>query len=395
MPLTLTSRKDKQRSSETYEFFMCRLLGLSAETSVEEILSLLLALPFPQTQWVLNPVSSEWQPEIPAGRFYALEHNGKLNTFFVQKASFAQQMVFLNVLGLTMQIERHDDFRQAVIFFKFQQYLLKLGIANPPIPDSAAMPLNIKRILLVHPQYLEDPEIAAGLHVSPRKNAADNHVFFVCNMASLRMALAYCDKNTTLIIDGHWVHDHAISYGIWTQKNAIEISEDIKALIDEFPGKIGSIRLLGCHSGKLRTRDQLASDYDEAHFIFKDRVIDDFKQLDMSLFRNRAVYLSQAGESPYVENSLASRMYEKIKDLPIRLTASPALTYPYPSGVAASQYNIGSDSEQWCMPPAWAIVQTADLPWYMKVNCLKSVTIIKVSEASDHISPDTHWLKKM
>ena len=393
MPLTLSIQKDKNLSSDTYEFFMLRLTGINDETTVEQVLSILLTLPCSPNQLVLNPESFELQPKRDGSVFYYLMPTLRLNTLFGVQASFVQQMHFLNVMGLTDKIERRPDLREAVEFFKFQNDLRKLGITNPDIPAPGSKLLSIKRIHLVHPEYLEDPEISAGLHVSIRKNLQDNQVFFVCNIQSLRMALDICHDNSTLIIDGHWSHGYAIDYGVWTGKNAQQISQEIKSLIEEFPGKISSIRLLGCHSGKLIQEDRLQT-LNEGQFIFKDNVIPGFNQKEKYEFRNRAVYLSVLGETPFAENSLAGEIYDKIKDTSIRLTAPPALTYPYPSGVSVSHFNIGADSADWRMPPAWDIVQASDLPWFMKLYCLKSITIIKASQTVHEIDPYTSWLMK-
>jgi hypothetical protein len=395
MPLTLSITKDKKLSTDIYNFFMLRIAGVNDETLVTEVLSLLLTLPYSKRQMIQNPVPSEWQPSTEEEtQFYSLTPNLRLNTLFGRAATFTQQVLFLNVMGLTDKIEKRPDLRDAVHFFQFEKDLLDLGIENPDIRLLSERPGRIKRIHLVHPEYLDDEEISAGLHVSIRKNTEDNQVFFVCNMASLRMALGFCQENSTLIIDGHWLHGYAIDYGVWTGLDAEAISNEIQILNREFPEKIGSIRLLGCHSGKLSEKEKLIANHRPEQFIFKDEVVEGFNDLEMSKFRNRAVYISQDGETPFDENSLAAKIYEKIKTTSIRLTAPPALTYPYPSGVLISTFNIGADSDEWEQPPAWDIVQTAELPWFLKLSCLKSITVVKADEAAEEISPDTHWLRK-
>jgi len=396
MPLTLSITKDKKLSTETYAFFMLRIAGVNNETSVTEVLSLLLTLPYSKQQMIQNPIPSEWQSTTQENtQFYSLTPNLRLNTLFGRAANFTQQVLFLNVMGLTDKIEKRPDLRDAVHFFQFGTDLLKLGIENPDIRLLSERPGRIKRIHLVRPEYLYDAEISAGLHISIRKNTEDDQVFFVCNMASLRMALGFCQKNSTLIIDGHWLHGYAIDYGVWTGLNAEEISDEIQIINREFPEKVGSIRLLGCHSGQLLEKEKLIANHRHEQFIFKDEVVEGFNDLEMSKFRNRAVYISKEGETPFDEDSLAAKIYEKIKNTSIRLTAPPALTYPYPSGVLKSTFNIGADSEEWKKPPAWDIVQTADLPWFLKLLCLKSITVVKASEVAEEICADTHWLRKM
>lgn len=395
MPLTLSIQKDKKLSSETYNFFMLRIAGINDETLVSEVLSLLLTLPYSRRQMIQNPVPSEWHPTTEVEtQFYSLTPNLRLNTLFGRAATFTEQMLLLNVMGLTDKIDRRPDLRGAVEFFKFEKDLLGLGIENPDIRLLCERAIPIKRIHLVHPEYLEDEEISAGLHVSVRKNTADNQVFFVCNMASLRMALSFCQERSTLIIDGHWSHGYAIDYGVWTGQNAEQISHEIQILSHEFPEKMAYIRLLGCHSGQLCEKEKLTASHRPEQFIFKDEALEGFKQLEMSLFRNRALYLSEDGETPFDENSLAGKIYEKIKSTSIRLTAPPALTYPYPSAVLRSRFNIGADSEEWQQEPSWDTVQSADLPWFLKLSCLKSITVIKAAEAGEEIDPDTHWLRK-
>ena len=343
------------------------------------------------TTWLQHPLSQEKIASMPSGHpVYYIEPSKKLNTLF-QHASLLEKIHYLDIIGITIAIDRHSAFRDVVRYQRFCHTLTTRGITNPSWTiENMLFKDAIKRIHVVHADFLDDPEIAQGLHVSYRKNTHQDKVLYVCSEELLSLALKYCTPGATLIIDGHWEHQKHSMHGVWDNADASMIAASLHQLSEDYPDKICYIRLWGCSSGKIADFASLSPEFNPDNLYFKDACVPDFQHQAMAAFRNRAVYYTTHTESLYDKDSLAGQLMQQLPTS-IRITAVPSYGYPFPAQ-SVPQFNIGSDTDAWRGEHAWTNTTSEDCPiWYKKLNQLKSLTIIR-DEAGDRVR---RWPEKI
>jgi hypothetical protein len=349
-----------------------------------------------ENTWTVHPVPISFH-QLEGDVFY-LEPSLALNRIFAEQATFLQQIEFLSHMGVTEAIDRRPDLRVAVSYHQFCSKLARNGIINASFEVSVLS--SIKRIHAVHSIFLEDPEVLAGLQIPFSKNQRDtDQVLYVCNPETLELAIAHCERNTVLTIDGHWEHGKKATHGVWETSNAEEIALELTNLLRKYPGKIHDIRLLGCESGFLSSFHSLPTEFQSDSILFKDECVPSFLEKEMAEFRNRAIYYSRHGEFPFATDSLAGSVLRQLAgDLSseVVLTAAPSRTYPYPVSTK-SRFNIGSDSLEWSdSGHFWdnPIKSDLEIPeWYRKLNRLKVITVL--SEKHRSTSTSSEWSRKL
>lgn len=337
--------------------------------------------------WLTHPLEAELRNKTTLKKtYFYLEPDLKLNRLLAERGTLLQQIEYFDLMGVTDAIERRPDFRTAVIFHQFCSNLNKIGISNPSmsLDSNSFFKAPIKRIHAVHHLGLEDPEIRSGLFIYFHKNTESDQVLYVCSPETLEVSLRHCAPDSVLIIDGHWEHAKKATHGVWETAYAAEIAEELAKLTQTYPGKINSIKLLGCHAGHLATVDGLPSNFNPQGLFFKDEIIPSFHEREMSEFRNRSVYYSVDGEFPFHLDSLAGQVIQKLNSSAINVTATSSRTYPYPAE-AQARFNIGSDAMQWSNENYWDNVNTSDessLPeWFLKLRRLRSITVVRNKDA--------------
>ncbi len=255
----------------------------------------------------------------------------------IRDSDYIQRIKYIDLVGMRDEICRQEQFRDAVFFHKFNEMLRKLRILNYFTSD-----FKTKRIIAVHPKYVEiDDEIREGLKVMHYKHAAD-HPVFVESEQALFCALNDCLPGTTLVIDGHWVHNKQSMHGVWDVCDAATLATKIANLVNLFHGKIAHINLLGCETGAVAPfLDQKIAD----GLFFKYDIRPELLERKMALQRNRAIYISNGKSTVFSPGSVAYELLHRLEDTNIAVTATPKLLYPYPP--EDPQFNIGSDSEEW------------------------------------------------
>lgn len=402
----LTIRQDKKRTTSTHSVFSIRMANFNELTDVSTILDCMRSTVQFVNTFLLHPLPpvSECNQEserldnnvqehssAPVLSSYYFEPNRALNRFFAEHAKLLEQIYYLSFMGVTDAIDRHPDLRTAVTYHKFCKALAKMSINNPPFlageGDSRSSGL-IRRIHAVHPDFLDDPEISAGLHISIQKNTPQDQVIYVCSPETLALAFECCELETTLIIDGHWQHKYRMTHGVWEQASARDIATQLKDLVSCYPNKVKSIRLLGCEAGYLSSSDELATTFNPDGLFFKDECVDGFAEKEMAEFRNRAIYYSNEGCFPFAVDSLAGEILLMLATESIKVTATHSRTYPFPAGQLKARFNIGSDATEWCGPKMWKKIKSNQPDWYKKLQHLKSITVTR----DDYLLHDDKWL---
>lgn len=392
--------RSNPKPSFSYEYnvnnlFSIRITGFQLElNSADEILKYLKTtkeaiLKNAGSAWLAHPLDIHSLTSANL-KYYYLEPSKKLNRIFAENANIEQQIQYLSLMGINDAIARHESLGEAVKFHRFNTSLASLKIINPSIEldDNEKFIEPIRRIHALHPMFLKDEEIATGLQISQKKNTSEDKVLFVCSLESLKLALKHCAPNTTLIIDGHWLHGKKNFHGVWEAADAQQIAKNLGDLLSKYP-KINSIRLLGCEAGYLAPIEDLSGIIHRNSFFFKSNLDPGFAKRPMHRFRNRSVYLSKNGEHPFASSSLAGRIIEHLPDSPIKISACHSRTYPYPP--SNSEYNIGSDSQRWGSTHYWQSPNQEWPEWYVNLHQLKSITFIKETEKNDVGEP--HWMK--
>lgn len=332
--------------------------------------------------WLVHPIPAQLRNKAVAGGvYYYLEPIKKLNHIFAAHGTLSRQIEYLQFMGVTDAISRHPLLRDAVNYVNFCDELnTKAGIMNASLPfKSADIVPAIRTIHAVHPMFLDDEEIQAGLHVSYRKKTDTANVMYVCSEQTLALALKCCEPDSTLIIDGHWEHDRRSTHGVWECSTAAEIAQSLCVLLYLQPGKINNIRLWGCEAGYLADYSELPTTFSMEAIQFKDDYYPDIFEREMGMFRNRAVYYSRVGEFPFAPSSLAGQIITHINDPNITVTATSSRTYPYPIGKVA-EYNIASDANQWRGQHFWSTPRDTEAPpEYDKLHRVKSITCTKMT----------------
>lgn len=339
------------------------------------------------SRWLTYPLPLEQHLDGGVDYFY-FEANRKLNRLIATKGTLLQQIEYLGLVGITDAIDRRPDLRNAANYHKFCETLCQNRIVNPSLAIHAEKQFNepIRRIHAVHPLFLKDPEIRSGLYISQRKDTEHDKVLYVCSPETLKLAIEHCAPNATLIIDGHWLHDKIATHGVWEQVSAEQIAQALNELLTEYPGKISSIRLLGCEAGYLSDFETIPETFNPTTLIFKENRSAHFFQKEMAEFRNRAVYFSHHGESPFAECSLAGKIISQLPPSGIKVSACASRTYPFPAD-GQSIFNIGSDAKEWVGPHFWATPSAANPVWYTKLQRLKSITFIQQSAIAHQLAP--------
>jgi len=293
----------------------------------------------------------------------------------IREGSYLQRVRYVQLVECVDAIWRQDQYRDAVNFYEFMQSLKSMGIVN--YFDSE---FKSKRIIAVHHQYVKrDEEIREGLKVMHHKHKEDYPVF-VESEASLIYALNDCLPGSTLVVDGHWVHGKSVRHGVWDPSNAEELAEKIANLVNNMPGKISHINLLGCESGMINS--SLEGVIVRKNLFFKYDHKPELKTRFMAEQRNRAIYVSTANESVFSPDSLAFKLIAKLADPSIAVTATPKLLYPWPPN--SPRINIGSDSDNWKdEPQAWE-PNTSPEETCALLGEIKSVTQINSTEIDTH-----------
>lgn len=260
----------------------------------------------------------------------------------IREAGYIQQIQYLDLVGLQPEIARQEQFQDAVNLYKFQTRLNHIGVKNCFAKDV----LQSKRIVAVHPTYVQvDEEVIEGLKTMPLKHQEDNTVFVESDV-SLEYAIENCLPDATLVIDGHWMHNKKCMHGVWDLVNAEEIATKITNIINNNPGKIIHINLLGCEAGVLR-KDVDPNILENKQLFFKY----DKNQRPLSAnrecadMRNRAIFISENNQSLFDPESFAYQVLSKLEDKSIAVTATQSLVYPYP--VKNPRFNIASDASNW------------------------------------------------
>ena len=349
------------------------------------------------SHWLTHPIHTPLgENQLPEHTYFYLEPIKKLNQLFAEKGRLAQQIEYLDLFGVTDAIDRHPLLRDAANYHKFCCELSsKANIQNARLrasSDTTTMS-PIRKIHAVHPSFLYDEEIKSGLHVSYQKSAPDAQVLYVCSPETLRLALQYCEPNSTLIVDGHWEHEKKSTHGVWEASSAREIAENLSILLYTNPGKINDIRLWGCEAGYLSAFDALPSTFSLDFLQFKYDSFPEKTTQEMAEFRNRACYYSRHGEFPFAENSLAGQILTTLDDPSITITATSSRTYPFPPN-ATAQYNIASDSDEWSGPHFWSEPRDVAAPEkYKQLHRVKSITVTP-QQMSLTTNPISMWYKK-
>ena len=324
-------------------------------------------------------------PEVPQIIYYYLEPSKALNTLFAQHGTLLQQIEYLELMGVTDAIARHPNLKVATNWHNFCKKLSKIGITNPTLELDATNNFiaPIKRLHLVHPIFLLDEEISSGLHISILKNTNKNSVLYVDSPETLELALTHCRRKSTLIIDGHWVHDSRLTHGVWENASAQEIGFEINRLFLKFPQKISAIRLLGCESGYLSSVESVQKKLNPQKIRFKSETTPRFHTKPMAEFRDRAIYYCQKNESPFAKISLVGQIIISLENdfTQISITAAPSYTYPFPTKAKKGQFNIGSNTPSWGEHHMWHNRASIHEPsWYKKLQMMKSITVIMPSK---------------
>lgn len=352
------------------------LTGLTVIDALRELLSFQEQCHKEGHVFLRHPLLKETIEKIKTVQhMYYLEPCRGLNNLF-QHADLLQKIHYIDIIGITIALDRHSAFRDAVRYRKFCDALAVRGIINPSwlMDDHAVFKENIRRIHVLQDDFLDDPEISQGLHISYSKNTADNKVLYVSSEELLGLAVKHCAPGVTLIIDGHWEHKKRSMHGVWENADAMTIAASLQALSREYPYKIYSIRLWGCASGQLADYDTLSTMLHVDNLLFKDECVPFFANRDMAPWRNRGVYYAHSEESPFDEESLAGRIMQSVPSY-IRITGVPSYGYPFPVQ-PKPLYNIGSDADTWRGEHYWKNMQE-HTPWYTKLSCLKSITVIR------------------
>jgi len=315
------------------------------------------------------------------GIVYYIEPSKILNQLF-QHANILDKISFIDIIGISINIDRNSYFRDAVNYYKFCDILkARGGIVNPSwmINDNGIFEESIRRIHVIQLEFLDDPEIFSGLNTTYSKNTDNDKVLYVCSEELLALALQCCSPGITLIIDGHWEQDKFNDHGCWEHVSSTTIAMSLKRLVTAYPEKISAIRLFGCESGKIARFSELSEYYNPDNLIFKDDCLSSFHDKDMSKFRNRAIYYTSSNESPWAANSLAAEIMHHLPTVK-RISGVPSYGYPFP-WQGKSLYNIGSDSMVWRGEQYWndnELMHTLGYPkWYKKLHHLKSITVIR------------------
>lgn len=241
---------------------------------------------------------------------YYIEPSKILNQLF-QNANILDKIFFIDIIGVSINIDRCSYFRDAVNYYKFCDILkVRGGIVNPSwmINEYGIFIESIRRIHVIQLEFLDDPEIFSGLNTTYSKNNDNDKVLYVCSEELLSLALQFCSPCITLIIDGHWEQDKFNNHGCWENVSSSTIAMSLKRLVTDYPEKISSIRLFGCESGKIAEFSDMP-DVNPNNLIFKDDLISSFHDKEMSKFRNRAIYYTSSNnESPWAANSLAAEI---------------------------------------------------------------------------------------
>ena len=242
---------------------------------------------------------------------YYIEPSKILNQLF-QNANILDKIFFIDIIGISINIDRNSYFRDAVNYQKFCDILkTRGGIVNPSwmINEYGIFKDSIRRIHVIQLEFLDDPEILSGLNTTYSKNNDDDKVLYICSEELLSLALQFCSPGITLIIDGHWEQDKFNNHGCWENVSSSTVAMSLNRLLTAYPEKISSIRLFGCESGKIAEFNDLPEYYNPNNLIFKDDLISSFHDKEMSKFRNRAIYYTSSNnESPWAANSLAAEI---------------------------------------------------------------------------------------
>lgn len=293
----------------------------------------------------------------------------------ISKSSHIQKIRYLQLVGDRPEISRQDGFREAVNFYNFNNKLSAIGILN-----YFASEHKTKRIIAVHPTYVDDDEeITMGLKVMHHKYPEDYPVF-VESEESLKYALDDCLIGTTLVIDGHWEHKKKSRHGVWWYDTADNISQKIADAVNAVPGKITHVNLLGCESGKIDNKENSAFNKNMLFFKYDQKPTS--ADRDMGLLRNRAVYVGTKEDSVFDDESLAFQVLARLSDPLIAVTATPKILYPWPPEEPI--FNIGSDSENWEDKPQSWIHKGDESELSVLLGEIKSVTQINPATIASH-----------
>ena len=250
--MTISLKKQASLGADVLSVIM-PLKGLSVMDALRELLSFQEQCHKYGHIWLQHPISKETIEKIaPAHPLYYLEPCRGLNNLF-QHADLVEKIQYINIIGITTALDRHSAFRDAVRYRKFCDALAVRGIINPPwlMNEQGVFKEEVRRIHILQADFLDDPEISQGLHVSYSKNSGDNKVLYVCSEELLELALKHCVPAVTLIIDGHWEHKKRSMHGVWENADAIMIAESLQALSRKYPSTIHAIRLWGCASRQI------------------------------------------------------------------------------------------------------------------------------------------------
>ena len=353
------------------------------DLSSKDVLDELLTFQKTNQSLIKHPVNLEKIEKLDSSYgniVYYIEPSKMLNKLF-ENAELLYQIYLIDIIGITTNIDRNMSFRNAVMYHKFCNALQVRGIINPPfqISDDDIFEQNIRRIHVIQPDFLEDPEIAQGLQITYSKNTDDNKVLYICSEELLALALKFCSPGITLIIDGHWEHKKRSDHGCWENADAFMIASSLKRLTVDYPLKIGYVRLWGCESGKISEFEKLSDEFDPGYLMFKNEYLPNFNEKEMANFRNRAAYYSTSQDSPYDMDSLAAQIMQHLPSIK-RISAVPSFGYPFPPQEIPI-YNIGSDTTKWRDKQYWIENELLDAlgypAWYKRLHNMKSITVIR------------------
>jgi hypothetical protein len=293
----------------------------------------------------------------------------------IREGSFTQKLKYIILVGLRPEITRQNEFLEIQEFMWLQGQIKKIGI-----PNHFENGMGVKRIHAVHPYYIRyDDEVREELKVTQAIHSSDNPLF-VSSHNSLCYALEMCELGATLVINGHWAHGKATMYGVWDLASAEVMAQNIAQVINLYPGKIAHINLLGCESGALDP--ELKNTKCKNQLFFKYEEKPEKSQREMAEFRNRAIFISEHGESIFATNSLAFLLLLKLNDPTIAVSAPPSLDYPFP--VKDSRFNIGSDSSMWKIQQHYWKASAHEQETYRLLRETKSITQINASVMNTH-----------